>query len=238
MRNFRIFDTQKVRGQMVDEVNYEVDWAYWVDSKTLELIRLKKAIPVGSVVLTKIRGKTEEGAKFVETEYGIAEQNGVRDISKREASKILADQALEYMKRSKQWPPDMTIKDSFKDGDIEILFAPSEYDSFNLKFTSELVKQRPMEFLQKLKPSKKESEHVWKVETAKSGRSKCRTCEKNIEEGLFRIGEPYFFEDHLSYRWHHPKCIAPMLYTPLEKLDGFKMLKPDEKLRLKKLLRK
>ena len=217
-------------------MNYEVEWAYWLDINTFELIRLKMAIPLGSVVLTKIRGTTEKGVKFVETEYGIAEQSGVRDISKKEASKILANQALEYMKRSKQWPPNMTIKDSFKDGDIEILFAPSEYDSFNLKFTSELVNQKPIEFLHKLKPSKKEPELVWKVETAKSGRSKCRTCGKIIEEGLFRIGEPYFFEDHLSYRWHHPKCIAPMLYTPFEKLEGFRLLKPDEKIRLKKLL--
>ncbi|TFG95972.1 hypothetical protein E4H12_12090, partial [Candidatus Thorarchaeota archaeon] len=132
---------------MVDEVNYEVEWAYWIDINTFELIRLKKAIPLGSVVLTKIRGTTDKGVKFVETEYGIAEESGVRDVSKKEASKILANLALEYMKRNKQWPPDMTIKDSFKDGDIEILFAPSEYDSFNLKFTSELVNQKPIEFL-------------------------------------------------------------------------------------------
>ena len=37
---------------------------------------------------------------------------------------------------------------------------------------------------------------------------------------------------------HHPKCIAPMLYAPLEKLDGFRMLEPEEKLRLRKLLQK
>lgn len=223
---------------VVDEISYEADWAYWIDSKTFELVRLKKTIPLGSIVLTKIRGKTEEGLKYVETEYGIAEQSGVRDISKREASKILAILALENMRRSKQWPPDMTIKDSFKDGDMEILFSPSEYDSFILKFTTELVKQRPSDFLEKLKPSKKEPEHAWKVETAKSGRSKCRTCGKIIEEGLFRIGEPYLYEDHLSYRWHHLKCIAPMLYTPLEKLEGYRMLQPDEKIRLRKLLQK
>jgi len=223
---------------MVDEVDFEAEWAYWIDSKTFKLHRLKKSIPVGSVVLIKTRGETEKGVKYVETEYGLAEKDTVKDISKKDASKILAQQAFEYMKQTKRWPPDMTIKDSFKDGDMEILYAPSEYDSFHLKFTSELLSQKPLEFLRKIKPSDKEPEPLWKVEIAKSGRSKCRTCEKPIDEGLFRIGEPYFYEDHLSYRWHHPRCIAPMLYTPLEKLDGYKMLKPDEKLRLRKLLQK
>jgi hypothetical protein len=132
----------------------------------------------------------------------------------------------------------MTINESYKDGDVEILFSPSEYDSFYLKFTSEVVGQNPLEFFKRMKPSDKAPEPTWKVEIAKSGRAKCRTCEKTIDEGLFRIGEPYFYDDHLSYRWHHPRCIAPMLYTPLEKLDGYKMLKPDEKLRLRKLLQK
>jgi hypothetical protein len=223
---------------LITEVNYVAEWAFWINSKTLKLMRLLKTIPVGSVVLTKIRGATEEGVKYVETEYGIAEESGVKEISKRDAGKILTRQAFDYMKQNKRWPPNMAIKDSFKDGDVEVQFTPSEYDSFYLKFTSELIGQKPLEFFKKIKSSEKEPEPLWKVEIAKSGRSKCRTCEKIIDAGLFRIGEPYFYEDHLSYRWHHPICIAPMLYTPLEKLDGFKMLKPDEKLRLRKLLQK
>ena len=222
----------------MNEVAYDADWAYWIDAKTFKLKRLQKAIPIGSIVLTKTRSSTEKGLKYVATDYGIAEQSGVRDISKKEASKMLAKQAMEYMKKTKRWPPTMTIKDSSKEGDIVILYEPSEYDSFNLNFTSDLVGQNPISFLKKLDQSEKEVEPLWRVETAKSGRSKCRTCGKEIEEGLFRIGEPYYYEDHLSYRWHHPKCIAPMMYTPVEKLDGFKMLAPDEKLRLLKLLRK
>jgi hypothetical protein len=223
---------------VVDEISYEADWAYWIDAKSFKLIRLKRTIPEGSVVLTKIRGVTEKGVKYVDTEYGIAEKGGVRDIPKKEANSKLTNQVIEYMKANKRWPPNMIIKDSFKDDSIEILFTPSEYDSFNLKFTSKLLNQNPIEFVRKLRPSEKEPEFIWKVETAKSGRSKCRTCGRTIEEGLFRVGEPYSYEDHLSYRWHHPKCIAPMLYTPLDKLDGFEKLKPDEKMRLKKLLSK
>ena len=164
--------------------------------------------------------------------------SGVKEISKKEASKILAKQAVEYMKQHKRWPPAMTIEDSFKDSGIEILFAPSEYDSFHLKFNRELLGQKPQEFLENLKSSEKESDLAWKVETAKSGRSKCRTCNEVIEEGRFRIGEPYLYDKHVSYRWHHPKCIAPMLYVPPEKLDGYRLLQPDEKKRLQKILQK
>ncbi|MFW9919161.1 MAG: PARP-type zinc finger-containing protein [Candidatus Thorarchaeota archaeon] len=223
---------------MVDEINYDAEWAYWIDIKVFILHRLKKAIPIGSLVLTKTRGVSEQGIKYVETDYGIAKEDGVKDISKREASKILVERAVEYMKQNKRWPPNMTIKDSFKDGDVEIVFAPSEYDIFNLKFTSELVGQKPLDFLESLKPSAKEAEPAWMIEIAKSGRSKCRVCGQQIEEGRFRIGESYLYEEHLSYRWHHPKCIASTLYTPLEKLDGFRLLSPDEKIRLRKLLQK
>jgi len=223
---------------LTDDVNYDAEWAYWIDIRTFTLKRVKKTVPIGVIVITKTRGVTEKGAKYVQTDYGIAREDGVSDISKKECSKILARQTLEYMKQNKRWPPNMTIKDSFKDGDIEVLFEPSEYDAFNLQFTSELVGQKPLTFLEKLESSKKDSEPVWRVETAKSGRSKCRTCKKEIEEGIFRIGEPYFYEEHLTYRWYHPRCIGPTLPLPPEKLDGFRILQPEEKLRLKKLLQR
>jgi hypothetical protein len=226
------------RGILVDEINYDAEWAYYIDIKTLRLKRVQMRVPIGSVVLTKERGVTEEGIKYVETRYGIADSSGVKSLPKKEVSKILVKQALEYMKSNKRWPPGMTLKDKYRNEDAEVIYAPSEYDSFNLKFTESLVGKKPIEFLEVLGPSEKNPELVWKVETAKSGRAKCNTCDKVIEEGRFRIGEPYIYERHLSYHWHHPKCIASVIYTPVEKMDGFRFLKPEEKLRLKKLLQK
>jgi len=220
-----------------ERIDYDSEWAYWIDQKSLKLKKHQKTIPIGSIVLTKTRGVTDEGIKYVDTSFGIAESSGVREIPKKEANRILSMQMLEYMKTKAQWPPAMSTKDLLKNGDIEILFKPSEYDSFVLKLTSKMVKHKPIDFLDALKDPEKEPEPVWKIEAAKSGRSKCRTCGKIIDEGRFRIGEPYLYEDHLTYRWHHAKCIGPALDVPIEKMDGYRFLEPDEKLRLKKLLK-
>jgi hypothetical protein len=53
-----------------------------------------------------------------------------------------------------------------------------------------------------------------KIESAKSGRSKCRGCQEKIEKGVLRVGIPYPFttpkgEVITSYRWYHPTCTPP-----------------------------
>ena len=55
------------------EIEFESDWAYWIEAKSFKLRHLYKTIPIGSVVLIKSRGVTEKGVKYVETSYGIAE---------------------------------------------------------------------------------------------------------------------------------------------------------------------
>ena len=45
------------------------------------------------------------------------------------------------------------------------------------------------------------------IEYAKSSRSKCRSCSSKIEKDTVRVGEPYYYEDHLNYKWHHEKCV-------------------------------
>ncbi|MDF1538746.1 MAG: PARP-type zinc finger-containing protein [Candidatus Thorarchaeota archaeon] len=222
---------------MTERIEYNTEWAYWIDSISLKLKRLQKSVPIGSIILIKNRGVTEDGKKYVDTDFGIAESSGVRSITKKEASKILAKHTIDYMMKNQRWPLNMEIEEVLKSNDIEILFSASEYDEFRLKITSELVGQKPINFLNSLKPGEKEKELVWRVEGAKSGRSKCRTCGNIIEEGKFRFGEPYLYEDHIAYRWHHAKCIAPLKKFDVERLEGYRLLASDEKLRLKKLLR-
>jgi len=144
---------------------------------------------------------------------------------------------LEYMRWSKHWPPFMELKEIQKSGDVKISFKPSDYDSFVLLMTRNIIGTDPAEFLTKLKKHKAPQEPSWRVETAKSGRSRCRSCRDHIFEGRFRIGEPYFYEGSLSYRWYHPRCVATRIDgNELESLDGYSMLRPDEKQRLKRLL--
>ena len=87
-----------------------------------------------------------------------------------------------------------------------------------------------------LKPADKNPDLTWRVETAKSGRAKCRACDAVIEDECFRLGEPHLYEEHVAYHWHHAKCVAPKLRIPSEKMEGFRLLEPDEKIRLQKLL--
>ena len=65
----------------------------------------------------------------------------------------------------------------------------------------------------------------WKIEPAKSSRSKCNTCGTGIAQGALRVGEPSFFQDHKSFKWHHFECIADHIWKiPEEMLEGYSEL--------------
>jgi hypothetical protein len=232
---------QEVKHQRMERatswVEIETEWAYWIDPESFNLKRLKKRAPVGAIIIVKTRKKLDDERTYVDDSFGLIIDNGIDDLTKREASDILARQALEYMRLSKQWPPFMEPKEIQKSGDVKVSFKPSEYDSFILIMTRNIIGADPAEFLSKLKKHESPQEPAWRVETAKSGRSKCRSCRDHIFEGRFRIGEPYFYEGSLSYRWYHPRCVATRIdLNELESLDGYSKLRPDEKQRLKRLL--
>ena len=48
------------------------------------------------------------------------------------------------------------------------------------------------------------------IETAKTGRSKCRACRETIEKGALRFGEeqPSAFAEGLQMVWYHLACAA------------------------------
>jgi poly [ADP-ribose] polymerase len=48
------------------------------------------------------------------------------------------------------------------------------------------------------------------IETAKTGRAKCRVCRDTIEKGTLRFGEeqPSAFADGMQWVWHHLACAA------------------------------
>jgi hypothetical protein len=218
-------------------VEIEPEWAYWIDSESFNLKRVKKRAPVGSIIIVKTRKKLDDERTYVDDSFGMVIETGIQELTKREASDILAKQVLEYMRWSKHWPPFMKLKEIRKSGDVIIKFEPSEYDSFVLLMTHKTIGANPVEFLSKLKKHQTPQEPLWRVETARSGRARCRSCREYILEGRFRIGEPYFYEGSLSYRWYHPRCVATRIdANELENLDGYSKLKPDEKQRLKRLL--
>ncbi|NHJ14654.1 MAG: hypothetical protein EAX95_13325 [Candidatus Thorarchaeota archaeon] len=220
---------------MPEWLEYSSDWAYWVNPKTFRMPRLKKSVPLGVVLLVKTRDASENGRRFVSTDYFLVEQGGPKPITKVEVSKILARQLLEYAKANKMWPPHSEVKEIFDNGNVDIIYAPTDFDKFTLKLSEKQVGGNVSKFLDGLKEFTEEI--LWKVEPAKSARSTCKTCFLGIGKGELRIGEPSFFQEHLSYNWHHVHCIKSAMppITPGQ-IKGFSELTKAQKEELEDLL--
>lgn len=68
------------------------------------------------------------------------------------------------------------------------------------------------------------------IETAKTGRAKCRACRQPIEKGALRFGEeqPSSFAEGLQWVWYHLPCAAGSRPVQLKAaLDAFAGEVPD-----------
>ncbi len=216
-------------------VDIDEEWAYWINPETFRMPRIKGGAPVDTVVLVKRR------EEFVVTEYFEATPEGLSDLSKKEASAKLGEQMLTYMRRHGMYPPGVAIKRAFKNGNVDLAYAPGSYDSFVLRFSPEQVGGEVVPFLDGLRPyldgivappapaaradRGPEVGPDWRIEPAKSGRAKCRTCSQKIAKGALRLGQPDWFEDRLSFRWHHLACIP---VEDVSVLEGFATLSAEQ----------
>ncbi|TFG33306.1 hypothetical protein EU527_08380 [Candidatus Thorarchaeota archaeon] len=224
---------------MAEWIEYASDWGYWVNPDTFRTPRIKKSVRVGSVLYTKQRETLDTGQQIIATTYGVAYEDGVRVMDKREVSKILAKQMLDYMHTKKMYPPNTKIKKSYANGSVDLEYAPSEYDSFLVRLTPELVNGNVDDFLYDLDDFREDavdaSDEKWKIEAAKSGRASCRTCDTLIAKGELRLGEPSLFEGHVSYRWHHLNCMIRILQgMDLNLLEGYDTLSEEQRVELKR----
>ncbi len=218
-------------------VEIKPEWAYWIDTESFNFRRAKKRAPVGSIIVIKKKEKLDRERTYVDSSFGMVVEKGIAELTKREASAILARQVLEYMRRTKRWPPFTSVKRTLKSTSVEVCYEPTEYDSFVLLMTREMIGSDPSDFFGRLGKHVAPQEPLWRVEPARSGNSRCRTCKDVILEGRFRIGEPYFYEGSFAFKWHHPRCVATRIdVNELENLDGYNSLKTGEKQRLKHLL--
>ncbi len=214
---------------MTDWTEYATDWGYWINSDTFRTPRIKKSVRIGAVIFTKKRETLDTGQQIITTTYGVAYEDGIKIMDKRDVSKVLATQMVEYMRAKKMYPPNTAITRTYTNGNADLEFSPSEYDSFVIRITPELIRGDVEDFLHDLddfkEPSSDESEERWKIEAAKSGRSSCRTCGNLIGIGELRLGEPSMYEGHVSYRWHHLKCKVQILDDiDLKILSGYEEL--------------
>ena len=60
------------------------------------------------------------------------------------------------------------------------------------------------------------------IEVAKTGRARCRSCQKPIEKGALRLGEeqPSSFGEGMQMSWHHLDCAARKRPVPLRAALG------------------
>ena len=198
-------------------------------------------VPEGSIVLTKEQETLDTGVTITNTDYSLAKDGEVVTlVDKRAASKILATLFVDYMKKHGEYPSGASFGKSYKNGNVEIDYRASDYDNFKIRLTSDDVGGDPEEFLMNLNPASKKKfipQDNWKIEPAKSSRSSCKTCGHSIGKGELRLGEPSYFQEHLSYKWHHFACIANDIWgIPESNLDGFSSLTDDEKAKVKKSL--
>ncbi len=208
---------------MSEWIDCDEQWAYWINPETFRMPRVKGRVPLGVVVVVKSR-EEEDGRSFVQTQYSVATSEGLQGLEgKREASEKLAEQMLAYMQRTGSYPPGTHIKKAHKNGNVDLSYAPGDYDTFTLRLSPALVGQDPIllldsltEFVEQASPQVK----PWRVETAPSGRSTCRSCGEKIARGELRLGFADASGDYDVYRWHHLHCAAGRINDP-EALIGF-----------------
>ena len=218
---------------MTEWLEYTHDWGYWINPDTFRTPRIKKSVRVGAVVFLKGRETLDDGRQIIVTTYGVAGESGIKEMGKKEASAVLATQMLEFMHVRKTYPPKTEMKKSYANGNVDLEYSPTEYDSFTIRFTPDMVGENVEDFLYDLESFSEDSSETteaWRVEPAKSGRSTCKTCSKAIQKDELRLGEPSVYDGHVSYRWHHLKCAAQMINgTTLDRLEGYENLTKEQK---------
>ena len=95
---------------MVDWVEIDFGRAYSIDADTFAVERVKKRASINSIILRKTNTISKRGMSDSNTSFGIVSEKGLVRINKRIASEILSNRAVDYIQRTGQWPPHMSLK--------------------------------------------------------------------------------------------------------------------------------
>ena len=68
---------------------------------------------------------------------------------------------------------------------------------------------------------------------AKTNRSTCKGCKRKIAKNALRLGVPYDYDGHLSFSWHHPKCVTSE--CNYDDICGLEDISPEDQEKLKAL---
>lgn len=196
-----------------------------------------KKTPSKAGLIIKVKFEERDGRRFPNKSFYLYEPDqpieGSEKVGKREATNKLTPHLVEFINTHGHRPArtSFEIKSRTKDGKVRVEVSFSQYDSFN--FTLE-PKDFGVDDISVFLPTVgthpdddviTETEQTWKIEYAKSSRAKCRSCGDKIQKDELRIGEPSFYQEHLSYKWHHLKCVS----NPPEGIEGLDNLKEEDK---------
>lgn len=196
------------------KIDSENEWGWFIEPDTFKIHKIEEDIPSGSFVNIKEKEYIEDiGRTVVQTTYGIIEGKKFQPMNKKEITKLLSEACAKYILMNDDLPPKVKIeKELKKDKAAQLAFVMNKHDTFHLKIPDNLLEGKNShdvitEIMQNVTLDMEEKEEKWKIEYAKSSRSTCKSCGMKIEKGKVRVGEPYYYDDHLNYRWNHEKCI-------------------------------
>ena len=198
------------------QLDSENEWGFFIDPLTFKIINIEEDIPSGSFVVIKEREYIEDiDRTVIQTTYGLVDKNKFQPMNKRELSTYMSKACADFILSNSTFPPKIKLEKELVEGKpVHLAFLMSNHDTFHLKITDKLLENKdPVGIVSEIveKETSKltlyDKEEIWKVEYAKSSRSTCRTCGIKIEKDKVRVGEPYYYEEHLSYRWHHEGCV-------------------------------
>jgi hypothetical protein len=211
-----LIETCHLDGPPAGTVVAPTSWGLAIDPDTLATSPVGWFVKIGSLYLDKSR----ENNRIV-TRCFTVDADGLTPLKdKRAAQAVLTDLAIAYARRTGALPLHTTA------AGVVLTYAPNRFDTFPLKL-GKSVGPDPKAFVAGLRaaprqaPTKADEDKApWRVEVSPSARATCSTCREKILKGDVRLGSPYTYEDHPSWRWHHLACGAARL-TTAEKLLGF-----------------
>ncbi|NPD88802.1 MAG: hypothetical protein HGN29_08750 [Asgard group archaeon] len=227
-------------------MDFETEWGYLINPKNFQILRIKDDIPEGFFVILKQREFVIEiNRTVVKNTYGFVKKNALQKLDKRKLSEYLAAACADFILKNTNLPPNVLIEGDLKYmKPANLAFSVTSYDVFHLKIDSVLLKgENPKELLESIMKERnrslsfKKKEMRWKVEYAKSSRATCKKCNNKIEKNTLRIGEPSYYQEHLSFKWFHEDCVDLSKFDET-KLSGLVEIKPHDRRRIEKKLKK
>lgn len=234
-----------------NESNYE-----FISSNTLNYIRLRK--PKEEEDKLEFRFPEEEGV-LIKTYFEKREDGGrsfphqtfyeynpetfnenLENSDKKSITKNIKISLINYIKENNSLGNLILNEKGMlkKNNAVKYEWKFGNYLSFNLQIIPEDLGVDDVSIfingLHREKANEEVKQESWKLEKAKSSRATCRTCNSKIEKDSIRIGQPSYYQDHLSYKWHHLTCIRK--FDAITPLSGLEELSVEEQQKVNQFL--